>query len=328
MKVATKSTKLFLQLLITPLQWDQIFLHAGWNMIHNNGEITGRVVIILGQKLNLKCYFQCLWAVVVDLCAAVNPFSHVPSIHLFYRACVFTSIIFQSYFFFLSAVHLSSVARPKPIFASSWWQRGGDCQGGGPCLLGKRRYHDFHKAVAALWGQISGSCCVVWFIWVYRMFLILSLLCFYPFCPSFSCLPGNVVDIHLLELFIYFLIWPSRPLLPYGITVVLTDSLGSDWMRQEQTLLRALVCAWFHTLKACLCDSDCTFGCLCVFYSMSHQVWASSAADWGPLWTASRRASSMWWDYSHSWSLLSTLFSRWSPDTNELFPFHPYNLSF
>lgn len=83
--------------------------------------------------------------------------------------CVCTSAIFQSCFFFLSAVHLSSVARPKPIFASSWWQRGGDCQGGGPCLLGKRRYREFHKALAALWGQISGSCCVVWLICIYRM---------------------------------------------------------------------------------------------------------------------------------------------------------------
>lgn len=98
----------------------------------------------------------------------VNSFCHVPSIHLFYRACVFTSVIFQSCFFFLSAVHLSSVARPKPIFASSWWQRGGDCQGGGPCVLGKRRYCDFHKAVAALWGQISRSCRAVWLICVYR----------------------------------------------------------------------------------------------------------------------------------------------------------------
>lgn len=119
---------------------------------------------------NSKYHFKCPCCL-LSLFFAVNSFSHVPSIHLFYRACVCWLLSFfkATSFFFLSAVHLSSVAGPKPIFARSWWQRGGDCQGGGPCLLGKRRYRDFHKAVAALWGQISGSCCAVWLVWVSRM---------------------------------------------------------------------------------------------------------------------------------------------------------------
>lgn len=112
----------------------------------------------------------------MSLCSCLCSLLWIPSLmfhpytYFTVHVCVLTSVIFQSsLFFFLSAVHLSSVAGPKPIFARSRWQRGGDCQGGGPCLLGKRRYRDFHKAVAALWGQISGSCCAVWLLWVSRM---------------------------------------------------------------------------------------------------------------------------------------------------------------
>lgn len=151
MNVTTESSQLFPQLLITPLQWDLIFLRAVRNTIHNNGEVAesrdnSRSDVELQMSLEMSlCSCRCS-----VLCR--REFLLPCSIHTLILSCmcVFTSVIFQSYFFFLSAVHLSSVARPKPIFASSWWQRGGDCQGGGPCLLGKRRYRDFHKALAAL----------------------------------------------------------------------------------------------------------------------------------------------------------------------------------
>lgn len=118
-----------------------------------------------GQKFSSKChcgcccYSLCSWNVLLPC-----------SIHAFMLSCmcVYFCHCSKLLLFFLSAVHLSSVARPKPIFASSWWQRGGDCQGGWPCLLGKRRYCDLHKALAALWGQISRPCRAVWFLWVYR----------------------------------------------------------------------------------------------------------------------------------------------------------------
>lgn len=128
------------------------------------------------------------------------------SIHAFILSCmcVYFCHCSKLLLFFLSAVHLSSVARPKPIFASSWWQRGGDCQGGWPCLLGKRRYRDLHKALAALWGQIRRSCRVVWFLWVYRMCVMQKWFQKHPFnvtfavrfslCPSLSCLPANVIN--------------------------------------------------------------------------------------------------------------------------------------
>lgn len=135
----------------------------------------------------------------------------------------------------------------------------------------------------------------------------MSLLCFYPLFHSPSCLPANVVDIYL---WLFFKIWPSRSRLPYRITAVLKDSFSYDQVRWAQTLLRSLMfmcacvcvsvyaCAWFHTTESCLCNSDCAFASLCVFSSMNHQVWAWSAAGWGPLSTVFRRAWSTWWDSS------------------------------
>lgn len=102
MKVTPESSQLSPQLLITPLQWDLIFLHAVPNMIHSNGEVRCSLVIIPGRMLNFK---RVCALVVVHFCAAVNSFSHVPSIHLFYRACVCLLLSFfkaASFFFLLS----------------------------------------------------------------------------------------------------------------------------------------------------------------------------------------------------------------------------------
>lgn len=108
--------------------------------------------LLMSQKFSSKCPCWCCCSSPCS-CTVLLPCS----IHAFILSCmcVYFCHCSKLLLFFLSAVHLSSVARPKPIFASSWWQRGGDCQGGWPCVLGKRRYRDLHKALAALWGQIS-----------------------------------------------------------------------------------------------------------------------------------------------------------------------------
>lgn len=163
--VSTEGSQLFPQLLITSFP-----PRCSKYIIHNNGEVTCNLVITPGHMLNFKYHFKCPCALVFVLCCE---FLLSCSIHTLILPCMCVCWLLSFFkapsFFFLSAVHLSSVAGPKPIFARSRWQRGGDCQGGGPCLLGKRRYRDFHKAVAALWGQISRSCCAVWLLWVSRM---------------------------------------------------------------------------------------------------------------------------------------------------------------
>lgn len=79
-------------------------------------------------------------------------------------------------------------------------------------------------------------------------------------------------------------------------------SLSCLWLREMRADVP--VWAWFlHSAEVCVLIEGrflCTFQtltlcvCLCLFYSMSHQVWALSAADWEPHWTGSRRASLIW----------------------------------
>lgn len=129
--VTTEGSQLFPQLLITSFQRDLIFLHAARNIMPNNGEVTCNLVIIPGHMLNLKYHFKCPCCL-LSLFFAVNSFSHVPSIHLFYRACVCWLLSFfkaTSFFSFCcplvfrsrSQAHLCQVMVAERWGLPGWW---------------------------------------------------------------------------------------------------------------------------------------------------------------------------------------------------------------